>query len=75
MVFTVSAASNARWRLRLVPPPDASRVKTIEQAGITIRALDPIGAEIPASTCVRVAEPAVLKASKTRNGRSRFYGI
>jgi hypothetical protein len=64
MAFTASAAkaSPSDGVCALVPPLDASRVKTIEQAGITIRALEPIGAEISGIDLRKgKPEPAVLR--------------
>jgi taurine dioxygenase len=65
MAFTASAAkaSPSGACAALVTPLDANRVKTIEQAGITIRALEPIGAEISGIDLRKGRpEPAVLKA-------------
>jgi taurine dioxygenase len=58
----------------LVPPLDPSRVKTIEQAGITIRALEPIGAEISGLDLRKgMPEPAVLKALEDEMAERGFF--
>jgi hypothetical protein len=75
MAFTASAAKASPGGVcALVPPLEASRVKTIEQAGITIRALEPIGAEISGIDLRNsLPEPAVLKALEDEMAMRGFF--
>jgi taurine dioxygenase len=75
MAFTAAAAKASPGGVcAMVPPLDASRVKTIEQAGITIRALDPIGAEISGlDLSAGLPEPAVLKALEQEMAARGFF--
>jgi taurine dioxygenase len=76
MAFTAAAAKASPGGVcaALVPPLDSSRVKTIEQAGITIRALDPMGAEISGLDLRSgLPEPAVLKALEQEMATRGFF--
>jgi hypothetical protein len=75
MAFTTAAAKASPGGVcPLVPPLNSSRVKTIEQAGITIRALEPIGAEISGIDLRdSLPEPAVLKALEDEMAMRGFF--
>jgi taurine dioxygenase len=76
MAMSTAAAAKASPGVcaAFLPPLDASRVKTIEQAGITIRALEPIGAEISGIDLRKgKPEPAVLKALEDEMAVRGFF--